>query len=203
MAQFERLQMLIGKGSLDFLAEKKVIIFGIGGVGGYAAEALARSGIGTLELVDDDEVAESNINRQIIALYSTINKPKVEVMSRRIADINPACKVITSKAFYAEDNANLFPLEDFDFIIDAIDTVTSKLLLIEKAQEKNVPIISCMGTGNKFDPTMLRVERLEKTSGCPLARVMRLECRKRRLKNVMVLYSLEPPLPLAEPVAEK
>ena len=191
MEQFIRSKMLYGKDYIDILKNKKVAIFGIGGVGGYVAEALARIGVGSLSLFDHDEVSISNLNRQIVALHSTIGKYKVDVMKSRIKDINPNCNVQTHKVFYNAETAEDYNFSEYDFIVDAIDTVSAKLILIQKAKEKNVNIISSMGTGNKLDPTKLKITKLEKTEACPLARVMRYECKKRNIKDVTVLYSEE------------
>lgn len=191
--QFTRTALLIGEENLQKLSRSSVAIFGIGGVGSFVIEALARSGIGALTIVDDDTVSLSNLNRQLIALHSTVGLPKTEVMRQRILDINPHAQVTARDCFYTAENAGSFPYSDYDYIIDAIDTVSSKLLLIEHAKAKNVPIISCMGTGNKFDPTRFRIADIYKTSVCPLARVMRRELKKRSVQSLKVLYSEEIP----------
>lgn len=191
MMRFKRTEMIIGKSSLERLKESKIIVFGIGGVGGYLVEALARCGIKNITLVDNDIVSETNINRQIIALSSTIGKYKTEVMKERILDINPEANVNTYNIFY--DLNNKIELEGYDYIIDCIDTVTSKILLIMEAKEKDIPIISSMGTGNKLNPSLLKITDISKTSVCPLARVMRYELRKRGINHLKVLYSNEEP----------
>ena len=191
MMRFKRTEMIIGKSSLERLKESKIIVFGIGGVGGYLVEALARCGIKNITLVDNDIVSETNINRQIIALSSTIGKYKTEVMKERILDINPEANVNTYNIFY--DLNNKIELEGSDYIIDCIDTVTSKILLIMEAKEKDIPIISSMGTGNKLNPSLLKITDIAKTSVCPLARVMRYELRKRGINHLKVLYSNEEP----------
>ncbi|MCL1987380.1 MAG: ThiF family adenylyltransferase, partial [Firmicutes bacterium] len=177
MNQFSRTEMLLGKQAISKMAKATVAIFGIGGVGGAAAEALARSGIGNFSLFDDDTVCLTNINRQVIATHKTVGRKKIEIMQNRINEINPAATVNAVHCFYDKDT-NL-DLSQFDYILDAVDTVTSKLLLVERAAESNVKIISCMGTGNKLDPTQLQVTDIYKTSVCPLAKVMRHELRKR------------------------
>ncbi len=182
------------------LSESRVAVFGIGGVGGYAVEALARSGVGALDLIDDDKVCLTNINRQIIATRKTVGKYKVDVAEERIHDINPDCVVKTYKTFYMPDTASQFDFSEYDYVIDAIDTVTGKLGLIEQAQASGTPIISAMGAGNKTDPTAFRVADIHRTSVCPLARVMRSECRKRGIKHLKVVYSTElPKRPLEDP----
>ncbi|MEG1547611.1 MAG: tRNA threonylcarbamoyladenosine dehydratase [Clostridia bacterium] len=188
-----RTNMLLGSG-VDRLGAAKVAVFGIGGVGSFAAEALARGGVGTLILVDNDCVAESNLNRQIVALHSTLGKKKAGIMAARIADINPDANVIPYELFYDASSAECIDVSDCDYIVDAIDTVTSKLLLIQRAQEAGIPIISSMGTGNKLDPCALKVADIYETSVCPLARVMRNELRKRGVKGLKVVYSTEQPL---------
>ncbi len=173
------------------LFDTRVLIFGIGGVGGYTAEALARAGIGTLGLVDSDTVSESNINRQLLATHSTLGMPKVEAARMRILDINPHARVEIYPVFYTPDNADSFDLSQYDYIVDAIDTVTAKLCLIQRAFEAHVPIISCMGAGNKMDGTAFQVTDISKTSICPLARVMRKELKKRGISHMKVVYSTE------------
>ena len=196
-----RSAMLLGEGGIDKLTAAKVAVFGVGGVGGYACEALARAGVGELHLFDNDVVSLSNINRQIIALHSTVGHPKVEVMRERILDINPDCKVVTHQVFYLPENADDFPLSDFDFVADAIDTVSAKIELAVRCAASNVPLISAMGTGNKLDASRFCVTDLSKTSGCPLARVMRRELKARGIGHLKVVYSTEEarkPLPLNE-----
>lgn len=189
MEEFKRLAMLCGWERIDALRTKKIAIFGIGGVGGYVCEALVRSGIENFTLIDHDSVALSNINRQIIALHSTIGRAKVEVMRERMLDINPNVHVNTHELFVNEDTIDTFDFSSFDYVVDCIDTVSAKLLLIEKCQAMNTPIICSMGTGNKLDPRGLEVTKLTKTKNCPLAKVMRHEVRKRGLKDVEVVYS--------------
>lgn len=191
---FSRARMVLGDEAMERLSQSTVAIFGIGGVGSCIAEALARGGIGRLILFDSDRVSQSNINRQLIALRSTVGRLKVEVMAERILDINPLAKVETYPVFYGQNTAEQFSFSGWDYIADAIDTVTSKLLLIEKAQKAGIPIISSMGTGNKLDPSRLELTDLEKTSVCPLARVMRRELKKRGITHLQVLYSQEPPI---------
>ncbi len=198
--QFSRTQLLLGPEGMEKLKNARVAVFGIGGVGGYAVEALARSGVGALDLIDDDVVCHSNINRQIIATTKTVGKPKVEVAQERVLEINPDCVVRTHKTFYMPETADQFDFKEYDYIIDAIDTVTGKLELIVRAQEAGTPIISSMGAGNKLDPTAFEVADLYKTSVCPLAKVMRRECKKRGIKHLKVVYSKEEPItPLADP----
>lgn len=187
----ERTEALLG--DLSALKKARVIVFGIGGVGGYCAEALARSGVGHIALCDGDVVSDSNINRQIIALNSTLGRNKSEVMAERIKDINPDCEIKAITEFVTRDNINGFNLESYDYIADCIDTVTSKIALIEYAKEKNTPIISCMGTGNKLSPHF-EVADISKTKVCPLARVMRTELKKRGISGVKVVYSEEEPI---------
>ena len=193
MKEFERLINLIGKNNFDKLKNSKVIVFGIGGVGGYAVEALARSGIGHLTLVDYDIVSNSNINRQIIALKQTIGKSKVEVMKERIFSINPNCIVEIFNLKLDNTNIDNFDFTKYDFVIDAIDTVTSKLLIIEKAKQQNTDIISCMGTGNKLDAAKLQIADISKTTYCPLAKIIRKELKKRKITKLLVLFSTEQP----------
>lgn len=203
-AAFEsRTAMLLGEDGVEKLRRAHVILFGVGGVGGYVAEALARAGVGALTLVDDDRVAESNLNRQIIALTTTLGRPKTQVAAERVRAINPACRVEEKQLFYTPETADQVPLEGADYVVDAVDTVTAKLEIIARARAAGVPVISCMGTGNKLHPELLRLSVLEKTEGCPLARVMRRECRARGLKNVPVVYSPEPPRAPVQPAAEE
>lgn len=186
-----RTQMLLGPEGLARLAAARVAVFGLGGVGGYVAEALARSGVGQLDLIDHDTVSVSNLNRQILALRSTVGMLKVEAARLRVLDINPACQVQVYPCFFTRENAGDFDFHAYDYIVDAIDTVTAKLCLVEKAVEARTPIISCMGTGNKLDPSQLEVTDLSKTSMCPLARVMRKELGKRGIRHLKVVYSKE------------
>lgn len=192
--KFSRTELLIGSEGLEKLEKSKVVVFGIGGVGSYTAEALARGGVGNLILVDDDNVCLTNLNRQIIALCSTISKPKVEVMRDRILDVNKECNVKIHKTFVTEENIWEIIDEDTDYVIDAIDTVTSKIALVLWCQQHNIKIISCMGTGNKFDPTKFRIADIYKTKICPLAKVMRYELKRRDVKSLKVLYSEELPV---------
>lgn len=189
--QFSRTQLILGKPAMDILKSSCVAVFGIGGVGSYAAEALARSGIGAIDIFDDDKICLTNINRQLLATLSSVGSKKVDEMKKRILDINPVCNVGAMECFYTAANADGYDLTKYSYIIDAIDTVSSKLILIEKAKAANVPIISCMGAGNKLDPTGLMVADIYKTSVCPLARVMRKELKARGIKSLKVVYSKE------------
>lgn len=189
--QFSRTELLFGNEAMNKLKDARVAIFGIGGVGGYTAEALIRSGVGAVDLIDDDKVCMTNLNRQLIATRKTIGKYKVDVMKERLLDINPKANVVTHQCFYMPENAGNFDFSDYDYVVDAIDTVTAKIELVLRAQEKNVPIISCMGAGNKLDPTALEVADIYKTSVCPLAKVMRKELKARRVKKLKVVYSKE------------
>lgn len=190
--QFSRTQLLFGAEAMERLYHARVAVFGIGGVGGYTAEALARSGIGTLDLIDDDKVCLTNINRQIFATRKTVGQYKVDVAEQRILDINPHAVVHTYKTFYSPDTAEQFDFTLYDYVVDAIDTVTGKLELVEQAEKAGVPIISSMGAGNKLDPTAFEVADIYETSVCPLARVMRRELKKRGIKKLKVVYSKEP-----------
>ena len=192
--RFSRTQLLLGQEGMDRLRDSRVAVFGVGGVGGYAVEALARSGVGALDLIDDDKVCLTNINRQIIATEKTIGKYKVDVAMERVHDINPDCNVRTYKTFYMPDTASQFDLGKYDYVIDAIDTVTGKLELIMQADKAGTPIISSMGAGNKLDPTAFEVADLYDTSICPLAKVMRRECKKRGIGSLKVVYSKEEPI---------
>lgn len=192
--RFSRTEILFGNEAMEKLAGSRVAVFGVGGVGGYTVEALARSGIGTIDIIDDDKVCLTNINRQILATTKTIGKYKVDVAEERILDINPKCKVIKHQTFYMPDSADEFEFEKYDYIVDAIDTVTAKIDLVMKANQYKVPIISAMGAGNKTDPTAFEVADIYKTSVCPLARVMRYELRKRKIKKLKVVYSKETPI---------
>lgn len=189
--RFSREELLIGKAGLEKLRQARVAVFGIGGVGSYVVEALARSGVGALDLFDSDTVALSNINRQLIALESTLGRPKVEAAKERVLQIDPACRVEARQLFFTPENAGDIDFSQYDYVADAIDTVTGKLELIRRCREAGVPVISCMGTGNKLDPTAFRVTAMEKTSGCPLARVMRRELKKRGITGVKAVYSTE------------
>lgn len=191
MNQFERTELLLGSEALEILKNSRVAVFGVGGVGGYTVEALARSGVGSLELVDSDTVSLTNLNRQIIALHSTVGQYKVDAAAARVRDINPGCEVIARRIFYLPETAEQFDFSRYDYVVDAIDTVSGKLELAKRAQEAGTPIISSMGAGNKLDPTAFEVADISKTSVCPLARVMRIECRKRGIKKLKVIYSKE------------
>ena len=193
LEEHSRSAMLLGEGGIQALMRAKVAVFGVGGVGGYLCEALARAGVGEIHLFDNDTVSLSNINRQIIALHSTVGEPKVEVMRARILDINPACRVVTHQVFYLPENADDFPLRQYDYVADAIDTVSAKIELAVRANAADVPLISAMGTGNKLDPTRFCVTDLSKTSGCPLARVMRRELKAHGITHLKVVYSTEEP----------
>ncbi len=194
MERFSRSMLVLPENSINTLKNKKVAIFGIGGVGSFTLETLARTGIENFVIIDNDTVSISNINRQIIATTSTIDKYKVDVAKDRLLDINPNINVQTYNTFVTKDNINDFNYREFDYIVDAIDTISSKILLIEKAKEFNIPIISSMGTGNKLDPLKFQITDISKTTVCPLAKVMRYELRKRNIKNVKVLYSTEEPI---------
>ncbi len=196
--EFSRTELLLGKEALERLKRSKVAVFGVGGVGSFAAEAIARCGVGAIDIIDDDSVCLSNINRQLIATHSSIGRKKAEVMKERILDINPACAVRAYECFYAAENADEIPLSGYDYVVDAIDSVSSKLTLIQKAKEANVPIISCMGAGNKLDPTGFIVEDIYRTSVCPLAKVMRRELKARGVTSLKVVYSREEPRRPAE-----
>ena len=191
--QFSRTQLLFGRDAMERLAKCRVAVFGVGGVGGYAVEALARSGIGALDLVDHDKVSLTNLNRQLHATRKTVGKYKVDVAEERILEINPECRVRTYKTFYLPETKDQFDFSQYDYVIDAIDTVTGKLALVQQAQETGTPIISAMGAGNKTDPTAFRVADIYETSVCPLARIMRSECRKRGIRSLKVVYSTEEP----------
>lgn len=192
--EFSRSQLVMGRDAIEKLQNAAVAVFGIGGVGSYAAEALARAGVGSIALFDDDKICLTNINRQLIALHSTVGKQKVDAMAERILDINPNCRVERNQCFYTPENADDFDLSQYTYIVDAVDTVSAKLELIVRANRANVPVISCMGAGNKLDPTKFEVTDIYKTSVCPLARVMRHELRARGVERLKVVYSKEPPL---------
>ena len=195
MGIFDRTEALIGTEGLERLRNSRVAVFGIGGVGGHVCEALARSGVGAIDLVDKDTVSETNINRQIVALRSTVGKYKTEVMAERIADINPDCAVREHRFFYLPENADRFDLSQYDFVVDAIDTVSAKIELAVRTQKAGIPFVASMGTGNKLHPELLGITDLAKTSVCPLARVMRRELKARGIEHIPVLYSPEPPIP--------
>lgn len=191
---FSRSEMLLGTEAIEKLKNSRIAVFGVGGVGGYAVEALARSGVGELHLIDNDDVSLTNINRQIIALHSTVGQPKVDVMKARVLEINPECRVFTYNTFFLPEKASEFDFTQFDYVIDAIDTVAGKIQLAVSARAAGVPIICAMGAGNKLDPSRFEVEKLENTTVCPLARVMRREMKKRGITGVKVVYSREEPL---------
>lgn len=191
---FERAELLIGKDKVNSLKNKRVAVFGVGGVGGFAVEALARSGVGEIHIFDGDTVDESNINRQIIALTSTVGQDKVKVLEERLKQINPEVKLTAKKIFFMPENSNEIPFGNYDYVVDAVDTVTAKIEIIKKAKENSVPVITCMGTGGKLDPLSLRIADISKTSVCPLARVMRKELKDMGLTNVLALYSIEEPV---------
>ena len=192
--QYSRTRLLLGETAMEKLKNARVILFGLGGVGGNAAEALARSGVGHMDLVDDDTISITNINRQLLATHSTVGQHKVDAAAQRIHDIDPTIEVRSYKTFYLPENAGEFDFSQYDYVLDAIDTVTGKLALIAQAKAAGTPVISCMGTGNKLDPTAFQVADISKTSGCALARIMRKECAKRGIKGVKVVYSEELPV---------
>lgn len=199
MNEFSRTQLLLGKEAMEKLSSSTVAVFGIGGVGTFVVEALARCGVGNFALFDDDKVCITNINRQLIATRKTIGRKKVEVMAERIKDINPKANIATYQVFYMPDNADEFDLSSYDYIVDAVDTVTAKIELIVRAKKNNIPIISSMGAGNKLNPTAFEVADIYKTSVDPLAKVLRHELKKRGIKNLKVVYSKEKPLtPICE-----
>ena len=191
LTQFSRTELLLGKEAMNKLEDARVAVFGIGGVGGYVCEALARSGVGKLDLIDNDKVCMSNLNRQIIATRKTVGQYKTEVMKDRILDINPEAEVNIHNCFFLPDNADEFPFEEYDYVVDAVDTVTAKIALVMKCKELDIPIISSMGAGNKLDPAAFEVADIYKTSVCPLAKVMRRELRKRGVDHLKVVYSKE------------
>jgi tRNA A37 threonylcarbamoyladenosine dehydratase len=192
--QFSRTQLLFGKEAMDKLADSRVAIFGIGGVGGHAAETLIRSGVGAVDLIDDDKICLTNVNRQLFATRKTVGQYKVDVAKERLEEINPDCKVTTYKMFFTPDTADNFDFSQYDYVIDAIDTVTGKLALVKECQSVGTPIICSMGAGNKLDPTAFMVADIYETSVCPLARTMRTELRKRGVKSLKVVYSKEKPI---------
>ena len=193
LTQFSRTELLFGKEAMDKRAGSKVAVFGIGGVGGYVCEALVRSGVGAFDLIDDDKVCLTNLNRQIIATRSTVGKYKTDVMRDRMLDINPNVEVEVHKCFFLPENADDFPWDSYDYVVDAMDTVTAKIALVMKCKEKNIPIISSMGAGNKLDGSQFKVADIYKTKVCPLAKVMRRELKKRGVKKLKVVYSEEIP----------
>lgn len=196
--QWIRTRLLVGDGPLERLGRAKVAVFGIGGVGGFCVETLARAGVGALDLYDDDTVSESNLNRQLIALHSTVGQPKAEVAAARVRDIAPDCRVRAIRMFYLPENADQVDFRQYDYVVDCIDTVAAKLDIVRRCTELGVPVISAMGTGNKLDPTGFVVTDISKTENCPLARVMRKELRKRGIRHLKVVYSKEEPrTPLA------
>lgn len=192
--QFSRTQLLYGEEAMQRLSSLRVAVFGIGGVGGYTVEALARSGVGALDLIDDDKVCLTNINRQILATRKTVGKYKVDVAAERVHEINPDCEVRTYKTFFLPDTQDMFDFTDYDYVVDAIDTVTGKLAIIEKAKTAKTPVISSMGAGNKINASMFEVADIYQTSICPLAKVMRRECKKRGIESLKVVYSKEKPI---------
>jgi tRNA A37 threonylcarbamoyladenosine dehydratase len=191
--QFSRTELLLGKDAMEKLKNSRVAVFGIGGVGGYVCEALVRSGVGAFDLIDDDKVCLTNLNRQIIATRKTVGQYKAEVMKQRMLEINPDADIRIHKCFYLPENADEFPFEEYDYVVDAVDTVTAKISIIMKAQELKIPVISSMGAGNKLDASQFRVADIYKTRVCPLAKVMRRELKKRGVKKLKVVYSEEQP----------
>ena len=191
--EFSRTELLFGREGMERLARARVAVFGLGGVGGYAMEALARSGVGALDLVDSDRISLTNLNRQILATRRTLGQYKADAARDRVLEINPAAKVRACRVFYGPETAGTFDFTQYDYVVDAIDTVTGKLALIQQAQAAGTPVISCMGAGNKLDPTAFRVADIYATSVCPLARVMRKELKKRGIRQLKVVYSQEPP----------
>lgn len=203
MEAFSRIEMLLGEEAIERLFNSRVAVFGVGGVGGFAAEALVRSGVGAIDIFDNDTVSVSNLNRQIIALHSTVGKAKVEVMKARLEDINPSVKVTARQMFYVPENADEVDLSVYDYVIDAVDTVAAKIELAVRAEKAGILCISAMGAGNKLDPTKIEVTDIYKTSACPLARVMRRELKNRGVKKLKVAYSTESALtPLFQPAGE-
>ena len=192
--ELTRTAYVLGEDAIEKLSGARVAVFGVGGVGGYVCESLARSGVGNIDIFDKDAVSLSNINRQIIALHSTVGRPKVEVMRERIMDINPDCSVNTHEVFYLPENADEYDLSKYDYIVDAVDTVSAKLEIILRAKALGIKIISAMGAGNKADPTAFKIADIQKTEGCPLARVMRRELKKRGIVKLKVVYSPEEPI---------
>ena len=201
--QFSRSEIVFGTDAIRKLSRCRVAVFGIGGVGGYAVEALVRGGVGAIDLIDNDEVVLSNLNRQIIATHDTIGQSKVKAAETRIRSINPDCRVTAHQVFFLPETAGLFDFSQYDYVIDAIDTVTGKLALIEACKSAGTPVICAMGAGNKIDPTALTVADISKTKGDPLARVIRTECRKRNLKGIKVVYSTETPVRCGEEIEDE
>lgn len=199
--QFSRTELLFGKEAMEKLAGSRVAVFGVGGVGGYVCEALVRSGVGAFDLIDDDKVCLTNLNRQILATRKTVGKYKADVMKERMLDINPDADIRVRKCFFLPENADEFPFEEYDYVVDAVDTVTAKIELVLKAQQTGVPIISSMGAGNKLDASQFRVADIYKTKVCPLAKVMRRELKKRGVKKLKVVYSEEQPIRPLEAMA--
>lgn len=199
--QFSRTELLLGREAMTKLQNSRVAVFGIGGVGGYVCEALVRSGVGAFDLIDDDKVCLTNLNRQIIATRKTVGQYKTQVMKERILDINPDARVMVHNCFFLPENADDFPFEEYDYVVDAVDTVTAKIALVMKAKEHNVPIISSMGAGNKLDGSQFKVSDIYKTKVCPLAKVMRHELKKRGVKKLKVVYSEETPIRPIEDMA--
>lgn len=200
--QFERTELLLGEEAVAHLQKKRVAVFGIGGVGGFTAEALVRSGIGAIDIIDKDVVDITNINRQIIATHRTVGMPKVQVMRERLLDINPDCEIRMHECFFLPETAEQFAFSDYDYVVDAVDTVTAKLELVMRADQAGVPIISAMGAGNKLDASLFEVADISKTSVCPLARVMRRELKKRGIHHLKVVYSKEEPLTPKQKIQE-
>lgn len=192
--QFQRTEILLGSEAMEILNKSRVAVFGIGGVGGHTAEALVRSGIGSIDLIDNDNICISNVNRQIFATLSTVGQAKTQVALKRLLDINPDCKITTHNIFFMPETSHLIDFSQYDYVVDAIDTITGKIEIIMRSQENAVPVISSMGAGNKLDPTAFEVADIYKTSVCPLARVMRHELRKRGIKKLKTVYSKEPPV---------
>ena len=195
MDQLSRTRLLLGRDAMEKLKNARVAVFGLGGVGGYVVEALARSGIGALDLIDHDSISLTNINRQLLATHSTVGQSKAQAAANRVLDIDPSIRVTVYETFYLPETADQFDFTQYSYVVDAIDTVTGKLMLAKAAQEAGTPIISSMGTGNKLDPTAFRVADISQTQGCPLARIMRKECRKRGIAKLKVVYSEEEPIP--------
>ena len=195
MKPFSRTELLLGQPAMEKLNNARVAVFGLGGVGGYTVEALARSGVGALDLIDHDTISLTNINRQLLATHSTVGMSKAQAAAERVLDIDPTISVTVHETFYLPETAGQFDFTQYDYVVDAIDTVTGKLMLAQAAQDAGTPIISSMGTGNKLDPTAFRVADISQTRGCPLARIMRKECRKRGIEKLKVVYSEEEPIP--------
>ena len=203
MDAFSRTRLLLGSAAMEKLKNSRVAVFGLGGVGGYTVEALARSGVGALDLIDHDTISLTNINRQLLATLDTVGMSKAEAARQRVLSINPDAHVTARPVFYSPDTAADFDFSQYDYIVDAVDTVTAKLALITAAKAAGTPILSCMGTGNKLNPSLFQITDISKTSVCPLARIMRKECAKRGLKHVKVLFSTEDPLPATEESTEE